>query len=274
MNQKLSNLFEAETAEVSSEGQNKSADLIQSSSSALVSFKNLLIIFLAFLIPFAFLPLFSFPYYEMSKFLILFVFVFLMVVFYVINAFSTGVLTIRYNKLTPFVVFLIISFLVTLYYAGDKTNALYGGHLLPVSGTIGFFTLIMLYFLMLDLGVKDQLKSILIAFLVGQVIASVLFHLSFFLNRFISVEGVKAFAYTTSGTSSSMVVLSAVGATLALIYLLRSDKIIAKIVYTLFFILTASVVVIINALVGWIALAVGIIYILLRFEKSLFKKSF
>jgi len=273
MNQKLSNLFEAETAEVSTEGKNPSADSMQNSN-ALGSFKNLLVIILAFLIPFVFLPIFSFPYYEMSKFLIVFAFVFLMVVVYVIDAISTGVMTIRYNKVTPFIVFLIISFLVTLYYAGDKTNALYGGYLLPVSGTIGFFTLVLFYFMMLDSGVKSGFKTLLNAFLLGQVVASVLFHLSYFLNRFIPVDGIKAFAYTTSGTSSSMAVLSAVAAVLSLIYLLRSKKVVLKIVYTIFFILTASVLVIINSLAGWIGFVVATLLILLRFDKSLFKKSF
>jgi len=274
MNQKLSNLFEAESAEVSSENIKNSAEVLTNSVNALDSFKNLLIILLAFLTPFAFLPLFSFPYYEMSKFLILFVAVFLMVVLFVINAVNTGVFTIRYNKLTPFVVFLVISFFVTLYYAGDKTNALYGGHLIPVTGTIGFFTLLILYFFMLGTGVKENLKTILTAFLFGQVFASVLFHLSFFLNRFIPIEGIKAFAYTTSGTSASMVVLSAAAAVLSLIHILRAEKLLSKIMYTVFFVLTASVVIIINSLVGWISLAVAVVFVLLRFESVLFKKSF
>jgi tetratricopeptide (TPR) repeat protein len=276
MNQKLSNLFEAETAEVSSEGQKKSeiSTNLDSGASALVSFKNLLIILLAFFIPFAFLPIFSFPYFEMSKFLILFISVFLMIVLYVINAVSTGVMTIRYNKLTPFIVFLVISYLITLYYTGDKTNALYGGHLLPITGTIGFFTLIMLYFVMLDSGIKSQLKHILNAFLVGQVIATVLFLASYFFNKYIPIEGIKAFAFTTSGTSASMAVLSSVAAVLALIMILRSEKIISKIVYAVFFILTASVVIIINTLAGWVGLAVAVLFVLLRFEKTLFKKSF
>ena len=273
MNQKLSNLFEAETAEVSSEGNSHSAN-VQSSASALVSFKNLLIILLSFLIPFAFLPIFSFPYFEMSKFLILFVFVFLMVVFFVINAISTGVFTIRYNKITPFIVFLVISYLVTLYYAGDKTNALYGGHLIPVSGTIGFFTLLILYFLMLDSGVKAQLKTILNAFLLGQVVASVLFHLSYFFNSYMPIDGLKAFAVTSSGTSVSMAVLSAVGGVLALIGILKAEKLLSRIMYTIFFVLTVSVVVIINTLAGWVGLVFAVIFLLLRFDKSLFKKGF
>ena len=276
MNQKLSNLFEEETTEVSSEGQKKSeiSTNSESGASALVSFKNLLIILLAFFIPFSFLPIFSFPYFEMSKFLILFISVFLMIVLYVINAVSTGVMTIRYNKLTPFIVFLVISYLITLYYAGDKTNALYGGHQLPITGTIGFFTLIMLYFIMLDSGIKSQMKNILNAFLVGQVIATVLFLASYFFNRFIPIEGIKAFAFTTSGTSASMAVLSSVAAVLALTMILRSEKVISKIVYVVFFILTASVVIIINILAGWVGLAVAVLFVLLRFEKTLFKKSF
>ena len=165
MKEKLSNLFEAETAEVSSEGKNPSANSMQNSN-ALGPFKNLLVILLAFLVPFIFLPVFSFPYYEMSKFLVVFALVFLMVVVYVVDAISRGVMTIKYNKLTPFIVFLVISFLVTLYYAGDKTNALYGGHLLPVSGTIGFFTLVLLYFMMLDstTNTKSSVKTLLNAF--------------------------------------------------------------------------------------------------------------
>ena len=217
---------------------------------------DVVIISLSFLVPIFFLPITT-DFFEFNKMALLILGSILLSVLWGSKILFTKKLTIASSPLDLPILLSLTVFILSTIFSINKDSSIFGTQGRWFPSLIGFATLVVFYYASAsNIDKTSTIKAIIYGFLLSSVISTIVAILGYY-NTPLKLFNNAMFTF--SGSINSAVFVASLGAVLALITLFGEKNQAVKMLLTLGALTNFSLLLILNNLVSWVLLIVGLV---------------